>query len=681
MSLLSCKVSKKWIQVILFFMILSSPLSYAIAETSFSDIENSFAKQAVEELAVKKVIQGMGNGQFHPTGAITRQDFAIILAKTLAIKTHHLPSHPTFTDLPRDHYAFASVEALVRAGIVAGVGSDQFGTGQALTREQMVTIFVRALGLEPAGRESHLPFNDAEKIAEWAKDAVGAAVECGLIQGAEENLFHPQANARREEVVLVTVRFMEVLDAVALEEIRQHFRENYLFEVPEQMLTQNPTPESIVQAVAEGFSDPWTAYMNPQEYQSYLENADQRYVGIGVGMFPDVEGMRVLEVYPDSPAERAGIEAGDVVLKVDDWMLLELPEEERVIPFLGEPGTKASVVVKRKGWEIPFEISREEVYQSTVRGSILDGRVMYLAIERFTEDTGKDFYDTLSGLQDQVDPAVVTGLVIDVRNNPGGVIDSALQILSGFIPREGITSVLRYRKGEEEIFWSANSYNEDYPVPVVLLTNQETASAAEIIVSTMKEYEKATIIGDITFGKGVGQNNVDLTNGGLLRYTSFQILTPNGVSYDQEGIAPHFSLAFIGENQWLDAVRILLSGNPFQTPKPGDIQVIVGQKTYPISSEFIQDSELGELLKEVMNHASKTHRMTLSTPEGAQNLAPKQLQAVLAVYQAEMSRLEKDRMEASARVELIETESIRNVLLERLEAIEGAPERIHGWEN
>lgn len=688
MLLFSRKISKKIIHSVLSFMILSSPLSSAIAETSFSDIENSYAKQAIQELAAKGVIHGIGNGQFDPAGAMTRQDFAIILAKALGLETNQPPSHATFSDLPQEHYAFASVEALVQAGIIAGVGSNQFGTGQALSREQMATILIRVLDLDSTGKGTLLTFKDTDKISAWAKDALGAAVELGLMQGIGEIFFHPQGNARREQAALVVSRFLEVRgeveeapdsrssssgtspDLVALEEIRQQLRGNYLYEVPEHILNQNHTPESIVNALTQEYDDPWTGYMNPKEYQEFLEDINPRYVGIGVVMFPEVEGMKVTEVILDSPAARAGLEATDVITKVDDWILSELPEEERAKPFLGEPGAEVTVVVRREGREFSFSITREEIYQSTVKGSMIDGQLMYILINHFTEETGKDFYQTLGWLQDQADPSTVNGLVIDLRNNPGGFISSAAHILSAFIPKDEVKSVLRYRNGDEEIFWSTNLY-DDYPVPIVILTNKETASAAEIVVSAMKEHEKASTLGETTFGKGVGQNNVDLSNGGLLKYTSFQILTPKGNSYNQVGIAPDFSLSAMSEEAWIDVVRILLSGNHFEMPQIGDLQIIIGPKAYSISSEFIQDTERWDLFKEVVELAAQTQRISISTPNGLQDLTLEQIQAVIAVYQAEMSQLKQDRVDAKALVELIEAEDIRVVLLERLQGIEG----------
>ncbi|MEW9672423.1 S41 family peptidase [Ammoniphilus sp. 3BR4] len=691
MFLFPRKVSKKIVQSVVSFLILSSPLSSAMAEISFSDIENSYAKQAIQELAAKGVIHGIGNGQFHPAGLVTRQDFAIILAKALGLEANHSSSHAAFSDLPQDHYAFAAVEALAEAGIIAGVGPNQFGTGQALSREQMATILVRALDLDSPGKRSLLTFKDTDKISAWAKDAVGATVELGLMYGAEGNLFDPQGNARREQVALVVARFLEVRgkveqgpnshsssdtspDLFVLGEIRQQLRENYLYDVQQHILNQNHTPESIVNALAHEYDDPWTGYMNPTEYQEFLEDINPRYAGIGVVMFPDVEGMKVTEVILDSPAARAGLEVTDVITKVDDWILSELPEEERAKPFLGEPGAEVTVVVRREGREFSFSITREEIYQSTVKGSMIDGQLMYILINHFTEETGKDFYQTLGWLQDQADPSTVNGLVIDLRNNPGGFISSAAHILSAFIPKDEVTSVLRYRNGDEEIFWSTNLY-DDYPVPIVILTNKETASAAEIVVSAMKEHEKASTLGETTFGKGVGQNNVDLSNGGLLKYTSFQILTPKGNSYNQVGISPDFSLSAMSEETWIDVVRILLSGNHFEMPQIGDLQIIIGPKAYSISSEFIQDTERWDLFKEVVELAAQTQRISISTPNGLQDLTLEQIQAVIAVYQAEMSRLKQDRVDAKALVELIEEEDIRNVLLERLQGIEGIADR------
>ncbi|PWK16232.1 S-layer homology domain-containing protein [Tumebacillus permanentifrigoris] len=184
----------------------------AFAGTTFSDIDGSFAKDAIVKLADAGIINGVGNGQFNPTGLIERQDFAIILAKALKLDTTSAPASATFSDIPKDHYAFAAVEAAVKAGLIKGNGDGSFGAGANLSRQDMAVFFGRALNVVAgsdvvAGKASKLSFSDNASIADYAKDAVGAAFELGYISG-DNGAFNPNGNATREQVASLATRWM-----------------------------------------------------------------------------------------------------------------------------------------------------------------------------------------------------------------------------------------------------------------------------------------------------------------------------------------------------------------------------------------------------------------------------------------------------------------------------------------
>jgi hypothetical protein len=182
----------------------------AFASTSLTDIDNSYAKDAILELVNAGIINGTGDGKFNPAGKISRQDFAIILAKALNLDTESAPETATFKDVPTTHYSYKFVEAAVKAELIAGLGDGVFGLGQNLTREQMAVLFVRATGEDVAGYGDKLTFADADKISPWAKDAVGYAVEIGLMNGAGNNSFNPQGLAERQQVALVASNFLNV---------------------------------------------------------------------------------------------------------------------------------------------------------------------------------------------------------------------------------------------------------------------------------------------------------------------------------------------------------------------------------------------------------------------------------------------------------------------------------------
>lgn len=188
--------------------------SVSAASTTFSDIDGSFAKDAINELVEKGILNGKGDGKFDPTGKIERQDFAIILAKALGLDVSSTPKSPTFSDVPSDGYAYAYVEAAVKAGLIKGQGNGTFGTGSNLSRQDMAVLFTRALGVDVQGKAANLKFSDASSISDYAKDAVGAAVELGLIKGGTDGKFDPKGGAAREAVAQVASRFFDAKEII-----------------------------------------------------------------------------------------------------------------------------------------------------------------------------------------------------------------------------------------------------------------------------------------------------------------------------------------------------------------------------------------------------------------------------------------------------------------------------------
>lgn len=188
------------------------------ASATFGDINGSYAKNAITELANKGIINGVGNGNFNPTGNIQRQDFAIILAKALNLDVTSAPATATFSDVPASSYAYQFVEAAAKAGLIKGMGEGKFGNGQNLTRQDMAVLFVRSIqsltDLNISGKGASLQFTDKDIIADYAKDAVAAAVELKLLQGNTNGSFNPVGNADRQAVAQVAIQFLQVQENI-----------------------------------------------------------------------------------------------------------------------------------------------------------------------------------------------------------------------------------------------------------------------------------------------------------------------------------------------------------------------------------------------------------------------------------------------------------------------------------
>ncbi|CAH1191560.1 S-layer homology domain-containing protein [Paenibacillus sp. JJ-223] len=187
--------------------VLASPI--AASSSSLTDIPNNYAKNAIIELADAGIMNGTGNGKFNPSGNITRQDFAIVLSKALNLDLSIASAKSsTFSDVPASSYAFAAVEAAYKAGLIQGVGNGKFAGTEPLTREQMAVIFVNALNVDTTGKGSKLEFSDSSFISDWAKEYVAVAIEMKLMEGNKDGSFNPSGSAKRQDVALVTSKFL-----------------------------------------------------------------------------------------------------------------------------------------------------------------------------------------------------------------------------------------------------------------------------------------------------------------------------------------------------------------------------------------------------------------------------------------------------------------------------------------
>ncbi|MGG4132397.1 S-layer homology domain-containing protein [Paenibacillus illinoisensis] len=194
--------------------LLTTPLwnTQANGAAVFTDIEGSYAKDAIVRLQNEGIITGISDGRFNPAGQIKRQDFAMILAKALKLDISNVPSSPTFSDVPANSYAYASIEAVYQAGLLNGLGNGKFGSGQTLSRQDMVVTLMRAMGTDVTGKAASLTFKDSSSISDYAKDAVGAAQEAGFIVGDRNNKFNPVLQADRQAVALTASRFLQAIE-------------------------------------------------------------------------------------------------------------------------------------------------------------------------------------------------------------------------------------------------------------------------------------------------------------------------------------------------------------------------------------------------------------------------------------------------------------------------------------
>lgn len=298
--------------------------------------------------------------------------------------------------------------------------------------------------------------------------------------------------------------------------------------------------------------DPYTAYYPEDEYTKLMENLDGRYKGIGVTVSNSKEGMiKVVQVFENSPAKEAGMKSGDFIKSVEGTDFDGTELDKAVALIRGEPGTKVNLEVLRvsedkpDGEEIPMLVERRDVTVDTVHSESLDldgKKIGYLRLSAFDDITWGDFKDAYLKLKnDDVD-----GLVLDLRNNPGGALDVCLNIADTFL-NEGVIVTTEDKNGNV-ITEKSDADMDD--IPMTVLINENSASASEILAGALKDRGRAKIVGTKSFGKGIVQKLFPLENGAGAKITISEYKTPNGEKINKVGVKPDIEVE--NKNQELD---------------------------------------------------------------------------------------------------------------------------------
>ena len=251
-------------------------------------------------------------------------------------------------------------------------------------------------------------------------------------------------------------------------------------------------------------------------------------------MYLNTEDNTVVVLYPieNSPAEKVGILTGDIIKKVDGVEYTGEDFEEISTYIKGEEGTKVKIEVERDGKRLEFEVERKTVDLYPIKSEILEGNIGYINISSFDLDCAKEFKETF----DELNKNKLKGLIIDVRNNGGGIVGETLKIADYALEKNDVILITKNKQGNKEIEKSKKS--PIIKMPIVILTNEATASASEILVAALKENGKATVVGEKTYGKGVIQELLTLSDGSGVKITTEEYYTPNENKINKIGIEP-----------------------------------------------------------------------------------------------------------------------------------------------
>ena len=315
----------------------------------------------------------------------------------------------------------------------------------------------------------------------------------------------------------------------SLETIEKLVKDKYLNEVDEKKAI-----EGAIEGYVASLGDPYTEYIPSDEMEDYTEAIMGNYVGIGIYMTINTEKNLIQVIAPirESPAEEAGIKSGDFITKINGVSYTgdELTQASNIIK--GEEGTKVTLEILRGEQTLTLEVERRNINTNPVYSDIVDGDIGYLGISSFDEGVAEDFKNKFLSLKEQG----IKSLIIDLRDNGGGIVEEATQIIDYIVPKGKEILITVDKDKNEEITKAEEDVLID--MPIVVLVNASSASASEIVAGALKDLDEATIVGSKTYGKGVIQEFLSLSNGGGLKITIEEYYTQNRNKINGVGIIP-----------------------------------------------------------------------------------------------------------------------------------------------
>ncbi len=318
--------------------------------------------------------------------------------------------------------------------------------------------------------------------------------------------------------------------------------------------------------------DPHSAYLDKKAFKELREGTQGKFVGLGIEVGMSEDGyVKVISPIEDSPAWRAGLKAGDLITRLDSTPVKGMTLDEAVKKMRGEPNTKITLTIARKdeGKPIIIVISREEIHVQSVKGKVIEPGYAWLRVAQFQEPTVDDLAKKINSLYTQ-DPKI-KGLVLDLRNDPGGVLPGAIGVSAAFLPKEVVVvSTNGQLPDSKQTFYARREFYASRSIgdplsklpegikkiPMVVLVNTGSASASEIVAGALQDYKRATIIGTQTFGKGSVQTIRPLTSDTAVKLTTARYYTPNGRSIQAKGIVPDLMVDEYADGDGLNSLRI-----------------------------------------------------------------------------------------------------------------------------
>ncbi len=290
--------------------------------------------------------------------------------------------------------------------------------------------------------------------------------------------------------------------------------------------------------------DPHSSYMNPEAYKEMQVDTKGEFGGLGIQIGMKDNLLTVIAPIEDTPAYKAGIKAGDKIVKINNESTKDMSLQDAVTKMRGAPKTSITLGIFREGWKDTkdFTIVRDIIKIKSIKSKVLEDNIGYIKLSQFQEQTSDDLADAIK----QLTAAKVNSLILDLRNDPGGLLNSAIDVTSQFLPKGKLVVYTKARSGEKTEFLTSG--DNVFSKQMIVLVNQGSASASEIVAGALKDWNRAVILGTQTFGKGSVQTVIPLSGGAGLRLTTAKYYTPKGTSIQNTGITPDIIVKLEAKN-------------------------------------------------------------------------------------------------------------------------------------
>ncbi len=315
---------------------------------------------------------------------------------------------------------------------------------------------------------------------------------------------------------------------------KKFIQENYIYDINEEKML-----ESAIKGYFEGLGDQYSEYITKEEMQDYMADATGKYVGIGVYITNNTQTNQIVVIMPmkGSPSEEAGIKSGDVILKIDGEEYKGEDLSKASNKLKAQEGTKVKLEILRGEEKLEIEVERKTIKVNHIESKVLENNIGYIQISTFDDGCYKEFVENYNKIKEQN----IKSLIIDLRNNGGGIVEEATNIADMFVNKGEKLLITTEKNNKEEV--TKAKKEKEIEIPVVLLVNENTASASEILTAAIKEnLENAKVVGTKTYGKGVIQSIFTLKDGSGIKLTTNEYYTPKHNTINKVGITPDYEI-------------------------------------------------------------------------------------------------------------------------------------------